>query len=109
MPNCDLQMHSTHSDGTDSPRRLVELAHEAGLVAMALTDHDTTTGLAEARAAGKELGVQVISGVEITCEYGGKSMDMLGFCFDSGADELQAKLAVIQEGRRARNLEKSVS
>jgi len=98
-------MHSTHSDGTDTPRRLVELAKEAGLEAMALTDHDTTTGLAEAKAAGKELGVNVISGVEITCEYGGKSMDMLGYCFDSGADELQEKLARIQEGRRERNLE----
>lgn len=105
MIYCDLQMHSTHSDGTDSPRRLVELAVEAGLGAMALTDHDTTTGLPEARAAAAELGIQFISGVEITCEYGGKSMDMLGFCFDSGADGLQEKLARIQEGRRQRNLE----
>ncbi len=105
MAFCDLQLHSTHSDGTDTPRRIVELAREAGLLAIALTDHDTTTGLAEARAAGAELGVRVISGVEITCEYGGKSMDMLGYCFDSGADELQAKLALIQEGRRERNVE----
>jgi len=105
MNYCDLQMHSTHSDGTDSPRRLVELAREAGLSTIALTDHDTTTGLPEARAAGDDLGVRVISGVEITCEYGGKSMDMLGYCFDSGADALQARLAEIQEGRRQRNLE----
>lgn len=105
MSYCDLQLHSTHSDGTDSPRRIVELAREAGLAAIALTDHDTTTGLSEARAAGAELGVQIISGVEITCEFGGKSMDMLGYCFDSGADELQARLTVIQEGRLARNLE----
>lgn len=105
MSFCDLQMHSTHSDGTDSPRRLVELAVEAGLGAMALTDHDTTTGLPEARTAAAELGIQFISGVEITCEYGGKSMDMLGYCFDSGADGLQQKLARIQEGRRLRNLD----
>jgi len=105
MQYCDLQTHSTHSDGTDSPRRIVELASDAGLGAIALTDHDTTTGLAEAKAAGEEFGIQVISGVEITCEYGGKSMDMLGYCFDSGADQLQAQLAVIQEGRRSRNLE----
>lgn len=105
MDYCDLQLHSTHSDGTDTPRRIVELAREAGLAAIALTDHDTTTGLAEARTAGVEFGVQVISGVEITCEFGGKSMDMLGYCFDSGADELQAKLSLIQQGRRERNLE----
>ncbi len=105
MPYCDLQLHSTHSDGTDSPRRIVELAHAEGLGAIALTDHDTTTGQAEMRAAGAELGVQIISGVEITCEFGGKSMDMLGYCFDSGAEELQARLTVIQEGRLARNLE----
>ena len=54
MQYCDLQMHSTHSDGTDSPRRLVELAKEAGLGAMALTDHDTTTGLDEARTVEPE-------------------------------------------------------
>jgi predicted metal-dependent phosphoesterase TrpH len=105
MAFCDLQMHSTHSDGTDAPARLVQLAKEAGLVAMALTDHDTTTGLAEARAAAAAAGIQFISGVEITCEYGGKSMDMLGYRFDAGADGLQAKLARIQEGRRERNLE----
>jgi len=105
MQYCDLQTHSTHSDGTDSPRRIVELASEAGLGAIALTDHDTTTGLAEAKAAGEEFGIRVISGVEITCEYGGKSMDMLGYCFDSGADQLQAQLAIIQEGRKSRNLE----
>lgn len=105
MSYCDLQLHSTHSDGTETPRRIVELAREAGLKAIALTDHDTTTGLPEAHAAGRELGVEVISGVEITCEYGGKSMDMLGYCFDSGADQLQAELSRIQEGRRQRNLE----
>jgi predicted metal-dependent phosphoesterase TrpH len=105
MPYCDLQLHSTHSDGTDAPARLVELAVEAGLAAMALTDHDTTTGLAEAREAAAAAGITFISGVEITCEFGGKSMDMLGYCFDSGADGLQEKLARIQEGRRERNLE----
>lgn len=105
MAFCDLQIHSTHSDGTDSPRRLVELAAEAGLAAMAITDHDTTTGLPEGRAAAAERGIDFISGVEITCEYGGKSMDMLGYCFDAGADGLQEKLTRIQEGRRERNLE----
>lgn len=105
MQYCDLQLHSTHSDGTETPRRLVELAHEAGLSAMSLTDHDTTTGLPEARAAAAEFGITFISGVEITCEYGGKSMDMLGYCFDAGADTLQEKLSRIQEGRRERNLE----
>ena len=98
-------MHSTHSDGTDTPSRLVELASEAGLAAIALTDHDTTTGVAEAMEAGRQKGLRVLSGVEITCEYGGKSMDMLGFCFDSGAAELQKQLDRIQQGRRERNLE----
>lgn len=105
MAYCDLQLHSTHSDGTDSPRRIVELAKEAGLSAIALTDHDTTTGVDEAKTAGEELGIQVISGVEITCEYGGKSMDMLCYCFDSGAAQLQAQLNRIQEARKERNLE----
>lgn len=105
MLYCDLQTHTTHSDGTDTPRRVVELAKAAGLAALAITDHDTTTGQAEARAAAAELDITLISGVEITCEYGGKSMDMLGYRFDSGADQLQEKLAHIQEGRKQRNLE----
>ncbi len=103
MHYCDLHMHSTQSDGTDSPRRLVEMAKDQGLAAIALTDHDTFSGVEEAKAAGAELGVRVLSGVEISVEYGGKTVHMLGYCFDGGADTLNAKLGEILQGREDRN------
>ena len=103
MTLCDLHMHSTHSDGTDSPRRLVEMAKEKGLAAIAVTDHDTFSAVDEAKAAGKELGVRVLSGVEISVEYAGKTVHMLGYCFDAGAGTLKVKLDEILQGRDERN------
>ena len=69
MQFIDLHMHSIHSDGTDTPAELVELALEKGLIAMALTDHDTVDGVDEAVAAAEGRPIEVISGVEISCEY----------------------------------------
>ncbi len=100
---CDLHMHSTHSDGTDAPRRLVEIAAEQGLGIIAVTDHDTTTAVEEAQAAGRELGVRVLSGVEISVEHHGRTVHLLGYCFDSGAGRLESALAALLEGRNKRN------
>lgn len=105
MTTCDLHMHSTHSDGTDSPRRLVEMAREKGLAAIAVTDHDTFSAVEEAKAAGAELGVRVLSGVEISVEYAGKTVHMLGYCFDRGAQTLNQKLGEILKGREERNIQ----
>ncbi len=69
MQFIDLHMHSIHSDGTDTPAELVELALEKGLIAMALTDHDTVDGVDEAVAAAEGRPIEVIPGVEISCEY----------------------------------------
>ena len=69
MQLIDLHMHSTFSDGTDTPSELVELALQKDLVAMALTDHDTVDGVAEAIAAAEDKPIEVITGVEISCEY----------------------------------------
>lgn len=101
---CDLHMHSTHSDGTDTPRRLVEMAAERGLGAIAVTDHDTTSALEEAKEAGRELGVTVLSGVEISVDHHGRTVHLLGYCFDSGVERLRAGLNTLLEGRNARNL-----
>ena len=62
----DLHAHTTYSDGTLSPRELVELAAEIGLSAVAVTDHDSIDGLDEALAAGAELGVEVVPGSRST-------------------------------------------
>ena len=74
----DLHMHSTASDGSRSPADVVRAAKRAELVAIALTDHDTVAGLAEARAAGEELGVRIINGVELSAVEGESETHLLG-------------------------------
>ena len=69
MQYIDLHMHSTCSDGTDTPSELVDLALEKDLVAMAVTDHDTVSGVAEAMKAAEGRPIEVIAGTEISCEY----------------------------------------
>ena len=74
----DLHLHSTASDGTDSPAALVALAAEKGFELIAITDHDTMSGVAEAQEAGRRLGVRVISGVEISAG-GDTEVHVLGY------------------------------
>jgi len=74
----DLHLHTTASDGTDSPRRLVENAAKNGFGLIAVTDHDTMSGVPEALEAGRRLGVRVISGVEISAG-GGTEVHVLGY------------------------------
>ncbi|MBX7244048.1 MAG: PHP domain-containing protein [Candidatus Sumerlaeaceae bacterium] len=104
MRLCDLHMHSTQSDGTLTPRQLVELAKTKNLEAIAVTDHDTLAGIEEARTAGAELGIRVLSGVEISVEYNSRTVHMLGYCFDRGAARLKKGLDEILGGRHERNL-----
>ena len=61
----DLHTHSTASDGSRTPRDVVRAARELGLAALALTDHDTVDGLAEASEAGRALGIRIVPGVEL--------------------------------------------
>ena len=72
MDFIDLHIHTNASDGTDSPARVVEKARELGLAAIAITDHDTIAGVEEAQARGRELGVEVVSGVELAVDYYGR-------------------------------------
>lgn len=74
----DLHMHSLASDGACSPMDVVQTAQAVGLSAIALTDHDTLAGLAEARAAGKRLGIRVIGGVELSAMDGREEVHVLG-------------------------------
>ena len=100
----DLHTHTTLSDGSQTPLELVEEAAAKGLTAIAVTDHDTVDGLAEALAAGERLGVHVIPGVEINCEYEQVTMDLLGY-FLAGrpTDELRRELAELRTYRDRRN------
>lgn len=75
---CDLHTHSLFSDGTASPTELLERAMAAGLSAVALTDHNTVAGLAEFEEAAKGKNIQAIAGIEITTEYNGNELHIVG-------------------------------
>lgn len=103
MRTIDLHTHSTASDGTDSPARLVENAFSAGLCAIALTDHDTTAGLAEAEAAGRETGLDVIRGCEISTMTEKGEIHIVGLWLPRDTTLLQAGLDYLANRRRQRN------
>ena len=78
----DLHLHTTASDGLLSPRLLVQRAAAAGLTTIAVTDHDTVGGLREAADAGSELGVRVVTGIEITAVENERDLHVLGYFLD---------------------------
>ena len=101
----DLHVHSNASDGTLSPREVVLLAQEAGLSAIALTDHDTTAGTAEAMAAGEETGVRVIPGIEVSSSYEDKELHILGLFVHPGEAGFEDFLKAMRARRDRRNEE----
>lgn len=105
MPKLDLHSHTTASDGLLAPTELVKLAQEVGLTTLAITDHDTTNGLAEAQVAAQAAGIELIPGVEFGCELPFGEVHMLGYLFDPAHPALVAKLAWLREGRLLRGRE----
>ena len=101
----DLHCHSIFSDGSSTPEELVTLAEESGLTALALTDHDTTDGLERFMNAGKNVGVDTIRGIELSAEYGEKTLHILGYGFDPSHAPLQEALTWVQAGRADRNFQ----
>ncbi len=98
----DLHAHSNVSDGTDTPAELVVAAHEAGLDVVALTDHDTFDGLDRAVAAGREHGVEVVRGMELSCMREGQSVHLLAYGADPEAAALAQEMVRVREGRTGR-------
>jgi len=99
----DLHTHSAASDGSLSPAGVVELAERRRLAAVALTDHDTVAGLPEARRAARRLAVRFICGVEISAEYVGGALHMLGLGIDPADRALRDLLRRLVHARRQRN------
>jgi 3',5'-nucleoside bisphosphate phosphatase len=97
----DLHAHSTASDGTTPPAQLVREAVAAGLDVVALTDHDTTAGTAEAADA-LPPGLTLVPGAEVSCASGGVSLHLLGYLFDPDHPELAAELAAMRDSRTGR-------
>ena len=99
----DLHLHTTASDGVLSPSTIVRYAKGKGLKAIAITDHDTIDGNAEALDEGAKLGLEVIPGVEISAQFDLGSMHILGFFIDIGNKGLKERLSLLQETRAKRN------
>jgi predicted metal-dependent phosphoesterase TrpH len=97
----DLHSHSTASDGANTPEAVVETAARAGLVAIALTDHDTLAGVAAAIEAGGRLGVRVVPGVELSLMDGENEVHMLGLHISRVA-ALQDELEAVRNSRKDR-------
>lgn len=97
----DLHLHSTASDGSDSPSRIAELAKEKGIDVIALTDHDTVSGVKEALDKGKELGVKVLRGVELSA-FSSYEVHVLGYNIDINSAALNGKLEELRQKRVSR-------
>ena len=95
-------MCSSDLDGTFPPERVVRLAAERGLDVLALTDHDTTAGLAVAEATGREVGVRVVPGVEFSAEHLGASVHVLAYWCDPEHPAFQEELTRLRDDRRLR-------
>lgn len=99
----DLHVHSSASDGTLSPSEVVKYALGKGLTAIALTDHDTTGGIGEALEAASKTSLELVPGTELSCNYGGKEIHMLGLYIDHCSPGLNAALAHMRKIRNSRN------
>ncbi len=104
MKYIDLHTHSTCSDGTLSPAGVVGAAADAGLAAVALSDHDTTAGVAEAAAAGEELGIEVIPAIELSA-VSKTETHILGYFIDPSSETLLRTLEHAREVRMRRERE----
>jgi predicted metal-dependent phosphoesterase TrpH len=98
----DLHLHTTFSDGTYSPEQLTAEAKRFGLVAVALTDHDTVEGCTRMRAACEAAAIEFIPATELTCEVNGVELHMLGYFLDVTNEELLAQMIRFQKGRHER-------
>lgn len=101
---CDLHCHSTASDGSLAPADVVQLAQRAGVSAMSLTDHDTVAGIAAAAAEAARLGIDFVSGIEISCEFRHPgTLHLLGYGVDPASADLAALTRQLIEARDNRN------
>jgi len=99
----DLHSHTTASDGVLTPRQLVRLAAKHGVRVLAVTDHDSTSGLADAMDEARTLPpLEIVPGLEINCDVPGAEIHVLGYCLDWAAEWFQAFLGEQREERRRR-------
>ena len=102
MLDVDLHSHSTHSDGLLTPAALVARAHGNGVQTYALTDHDTLSGLPDARAAAESHGMRFINGVEISVSWAHEILHIVGLNFDALHEDITEGLLTVRAGRHER-------
>lgn len=101
----DLHTHTTHSDGTKSPKELLDIAHEAGLSGLSITDHDTISAYREAAPYAKTLGIKLLPGVELSAQHKNTSVHILGYAFDENNKLIDQFCKDYYEIRKQRNAE----
>jgi predicted metal-dependent phosphoesterase TrpH len=100
----DLHSHTNRSDGVFSPRRLIELAKKNQIRALSITDHDTLEGYDDGADYAREVGLDLICGIELSARLGKDSIHVLGYFFDSPADEaFRQHVSCLKTSRRERN------
>lgn len=102
MATADLHLHTTYSDGRFTPSELVDAAALAGLRAIAVTDHDHTGGLVEARRRAETYRLEVLTGVEINTVWQDRELHLLGYCFDETLDWWNDLMAEQRAARKRR-------
>jgi len=103
LARIDLHLHTHYSDGSQAPADVVALAHQAGVTAMAITDHDIVDGIPHAVEAATKLGIEVIPGVELSSRFDERELHILGYCFDWQDPAFLDHLAQQRLSRHARN------
>src|ERR1035438_3426042 len=100
----DLHIHTNHSDGFYSPKEIILKAKEKSLDIISITDHDNLSGIKEAADAGKDVGIEVISGVEISSDIRDKEVHILAYFIEPGNEEVERYLTFFREERKKRAL-----
>ena len=103
MARIDLHLHTRYSDGSLTPAEVVDLAHQAGVTALAITDHDIVDGIPHALDAATPLGIEVIPGVELSSRFNQQELHVLGYFFDWRDPIFRDHLARQRRSRHVRN------
>ncbi|MCC5926736.1 MAG: PHP domain-containing protein [Bacteroidetes bacterium] len=103
VPKADLHVHTTASDGKFSPQQVIDLAVSKGLKGLSITDHDSIEGYLSMREYAQQKDIELLSGVEISCDYNGREAHVLAYGFDATSADLQQMLREQRQKRTTRS------